>query len=368
MRRVVTPALIAAALSAAALCTAALCTAALLAMPVHAQTTTLRVATYYPDLTRKGPGLLLRDILGGKDPQIAAVVQTITALNADVVVLTDMDFDHGRVALSALADLLANAGTPYPHRFTSRPNTGHATGLDMDGDGRLGGPGDAQGFGFFAGKGGVAVLSRLPIDAANFRDFSDFLWVDLPGNTLGDSMANPARAAQRLSTTVHWNLPITLPNGTPLSLLIYRATPPVFDGPEDRNGRRNHDETAFWTQLLNGALPYAPPNPPFIILGDANLDPIDGDGRRAAINTLLADPRIQDPGQQGTFGRTDTRGDATRDTALYDFGGLRVDYVLPSADLQLTNAGVDWPLTGDLAASHTAASRHRPVWVDIKLP
>lgn len=339
-----------------------------LAPPATAQPTTLRIATYYPDLTRKGPGLLLRDILAGKDPQIAAVIKTIAALNADVLVLTDIDFDHGRVALTALADRLADAGSPYPHRFTSRPNTGMATGLDMNGDGRLGGPGDAQGFGFFAGKSGLAVLSRLPIIEPQFRDFSDFLWADLPNNTLGDSMANPARAAQRLSTTAHWDLPVTLPNGTPLHLLIYRATPPVFDGPEDRNGRRNHDETAFWTQLLNGTLPYAPPPAPFIILGDANLDPVDGDGNRTAINTLLGDPRIQDPAQTGIPGRPDTRGDATRDTALYNFGGLRVDYVLPSADVTITNAGVDWPLSGDLAAAHAAASRHRPVWVDIALP
>lgn len=345
----------------------ALSAALAIALPATAQDS-LRIATYYPDLTRKGPGLMLRDILSGKDAQVAAVVAVLADLDADILVLTDLDFDHGRVALTALADALAAAGAPYPHRFTSRPNTGMATGLDMDGDGRLGGPGDAQGFGFFAGKAGLAVLSRFPIDEAGFRDFSGFLWADLPGHIIEGSLAPPIQAAQRLSSTAHWDVPVILPGG-PLHLLIWRATPPVFDGVEDRNGRRNHDEAAFWLRLLDGALPFAPPSAPFVIIGDANLDPADGDGRRAAINALLTDPRLQDPAPQGQNSRMDAKGAAVFDTALYDFGGLRVDYVIPSADLTVLGAGVVWPDdNAPNAATLAAASRHRPVWVDIALP
>lgn len=337
-----------------------------LALPAGAQT--LRIATYYPDLTRKGPGLMLRDILSGKDAQVAAVVQVIADLDADILVLTDIDFDHGRVTLTALADALAKAGAPYPHLFTSRPNTGMATGFDMDGDGRLGGPGDAQGFGSFAGKGGMAVLSRFPVDEGAFRDFSAVLWADLPRNIIEDSLPPDSRKIQRLSSTAHWEVPVLLPSG-PLHLLIWRATPPVFDGPEDRNGRRNHDEAAFWLRLLEGALPFAPPPPPFVIIGDANLDAADGDGRRAAINALITDPRLQDPEPRAQNTRTDQKGKAAMDTALYDFGGLRVDYVLPSADLTVTAAGIIWPDDSDPhAQTLSAASRHRPVWVDITLP
>lgn len=349
----------------------ALALACILAMPLPALSeTTLRVATYNPDLARKGPGLLLRDILSGKDARIAAVLAVLVDLDADIVVLTEVDFDHGRVALTALADALAIAGAPYPHRFTSRPNSGMATGLDLDGDGRLGGPADAQGFGFYAGQGGLAVLSRLPIDEASFRDFSGFLWSDLPDNIIGDSLTPDARATQRLSTTAHWDVPVTLPDGTPLHLLIWHATPPVFDGPEDRNGRRNHDEAAFWLQLLDGALPFAAPDAPFILLGEAKLDPVDGEGRAGAITALLTDPRVQDPMPKGQHRRTDAgqSGDAALDTALYDLGGLRVDYILPSADLGVTAAGVVWPKDGTAQADTLAkASRHRPVWVDITL-
>lgn len=334
---------------------------------------TLRIATYNAGLSRSGPGLLLRDILKGDDPQIAAAVQVMASLDADVLVLTAVDYDLDLVALSAFADLLATAGAAYPYRFALRPNTGLTTGLDLDGNGYLGDARDAQGYGRFAGEAGMAVLSRLPIGAASARDFSGFLWRDLPGALLPDPF--PGADIQRLSTTGHWEVPVTLPDGRNLALLVWYATPPIFDGPEDRNGRRNHDEAAFWARLIDGALPFPAPATPFILLGDANLDPVDGDGLTAGIAGLLAHPKLQDPGPRGTSGRVDPgqQGDAALDTADYTAdagpGGLRVDYILPSADLTVTGSGVLWPPESDpLAATLATASRHRPVWVEITLP
>jgi len=110
---------------------------------------------------------------------------------------------------------------------------------------------------------------------------------------------------------------------------------------------------------------------PFVILGDANLDPVDGDGRNGAIRALLADPRVQDPAPKGSHNRVEPtqKGNPALDTALYDFGGLRVDFVLPSSDLRISGAGVMWPDVGAPNAANLArASRHRPVWVDIALP
>jgi hypothetical protein len=319
------------------------------------------VATYNVDMNRAGPGLLLRDLQKTQDPAIAAVVQSVVALGADVLVLTGFDYDLDGVALAAFADKLAKAGIVYPYRFSQRPNTGLATGLDLDADGRLGGARDAQGWGRFSGEGGMAVLSRLPIRAEEVRDFSGFLWRDLPGALLFDGMTDAAQAVQRLPTTGHWDVPVDLPGGGMLHLLAWAATPPVFDGVEDRNGRRNHDEAAFWKALLDGALPMAAPEAPFVVLGDANLDPVDGDGLPDALLKLLHHPALQDPPG------------AAHDTA--DFSGksgpgrLRVDYVLPSADLRVTASGVMWPEGNDpLAAELATASRHRPVWVDVALP
>ena len=349
----------------------ALC-ACLIWLLLHGTATaeTLRIATYNPEMTDQGPGLVLQSLRRGDDPKLVAVIEVIAALDADVLLLTGIDYDAGQQTLTELADTLAKAGVDYPYRVALRPNTGIPTGLDLDGNGRLGEPRDAMGYGRYPGAAGMTILSRLPIDTANIRDFSEFLWADLPDNLMQDIA--PIRAIQRLSTTGMYEVPVLLKTGKPLRLLTYYATPPVFDGPEDRNGRRNHDETAFWLRLIDGQLPYAAPTAPFIVLGQPNLDPMDGEGRPQAIRGLLAHPALQDTAPRGTHARVDAgqRGDAANDTALYDgIGGLRVEQVLPSADLIVAASGVMWPPEDDpMAGPLSAASRHHPVWVDIKLP
>ena len=339
------------------------------ALPLAAEP--LRIATWNVGLDRKGPGLLVNDLAKGDDPQIAAIVRVAVALQADVLLLTAVDYDRGGVALQLLADRMAAAGLDYPHRFALRPNTGLQTGFDVDGDGRVGDPRDAQGFGLFSGQGGMAILSRLPLDSAGARDFSGFLWRDLPGALIPDGTDPGLRDIQRLATTGFWDVPV-LTDAGPLHLLAWHATPPVFDGPEDRNGRRNHDEAAFWRLFLDGALPMPPPETPFVLLGDGNLDPADGDGLREGIAALLSHPALQDPQPRGNPARTDPAqtGDPALDTVLYaDLGGLRLDYVLPSASLTVTAAGVLWPDARDpLMADLVAASRHFPVWVELTLP
>ena len=226
-----------------------------------------------------------------------------------------------------------------------------------------------MGYGRFAGAAGMAVLSRYPF-APGVRDFSGLLWADLPGAMLPADMTVQGRAVQRLSTSGHWEVPVQGPGGV-LRLLCWYATPPVFDGPEDRNGRRNHDEAAFWLHLLDGVLEWPPPVGNFVLLGQSNLDPADGDGLRGAMAALLDHPGLQDPAPRGAHGRTEPgqRGDPGLDTALYDFGGLRVELILPSAGLQVVGSGVLWPADGDpFAAVLAAASRHRPVWVDVAAP
>jgi hypothetical protein len=343
---------------------------ALVLLAGSASADSLRIATWNVGLDRQGPGLLVQDLAKGEDPQIAAVVRVLVQLDADVILLTAVDYDRGGVALGLLADRLAAAGQDYPYRFALRPNTGLQTGFDVDGNGRIGEPRDAQGFGLFSGQGGMAILSRWPVEEGGVRDFSGFLWRDLPGARL-PQMEPGLAEVQRLATTGFWDAPVITPGG-PLHLLAWHATPPVFDGPEDRNGRRNHDEAAFWRLFLDGALPMAPPEAPLVLLGDGNLDPQDGDGLRDGIGSLLAHPALQDPAPRGSHDRAEPahRGDAALDTVLYDdLGGLRLDYVLPSAELGVTGAGVMWPPETDpLYPDLAAASRHFPVWVDVTLP
>lgn len=338
-----------------------------MALPVWAEP--VRVASYNVEMHRKAPGLMLRDILRGDD-QARAVAQVVAHVAPDVLLLQGVDYDADLHGVRALRDVISEAGIVYPHVFALLPNAGMATGLDMNGDGRLGRGADKQGFGFFAGQRGMALLSRWPIDEAGVQDFSGLLWRDLPGAELPEVEGVPfpsdeAQAVQRLSSVGHWIVPVVMPDGGVLSVMAFSATPPVFDGPEDRNGLRNADEIRLWAHVLNGDLGVAPKGR-FVIVGNANLDPGKGDGRHAAIRNLLAHPKVQDTRPRSAFGGTDTVD--WRDPSP---GDMRVGYVLPSADWKVVDAGVFWPAPGDadhevLRVDEVHASRHRLVWVDVE--
>lgn len=343
-----------------------------LAGAASAEPASLRLAVWNLEMARAGPGVLLRD-LGRGDPAAEHAAARIAARAPDAILLLGFDWDLEGRALAAFQALLAERGHAMPHAFAPRPNRGLATGLDLDGDGRLGEPDDAQGWGRFTGEGGMALLSRLPIEPA--RDFTSLLWRDAPGADLPEGVLAPdALAVQRLSTTGHWDVALRLPGGGRLRVLAWHATPPVFDGPEDRNGRRSADEARLWALYLDGRLGEAP-EAPFVLLGDANLDPEDGDGRREAIRALLDHPGLQDPAPRG--GGADApqeaadrahRGDPALDTA--DWGGdpgpgnLRVGYALPSSDLPVLASGLDWPAPD----RPEGASRHALIWVDVAPP
>ncbi len=333
----------------------------LLLLPFAAQAESLRVATFNTELQRDGPGLLLRDILRN-DAQVHAVVGVVAEAAPDIIALQGIDWDYDNRAIAALADLLAQAGQQYPFHFAGPPNSGLMTRLDLDGDGKRGGPGDAQGWGRFTGQRGMAVLSKFPIMQEEVRDFSHLLWKDVPGATLPvrDGVPFPsaeAQAQQRLSSTAHWIVPVDTPLGR-LNLMTFHATPPVFDGPEDRNGLRNRDEIRFWSVLLSGELGPAPTDR-FVLAGDANLDPTHGEGHKDAIQALLRHPLVQDPEP-----RDGTAADTT--VSWKAVGDRRVDYLLPSADWTVVNAGIYWADSdGTPHPAARKASRHRLVWADL---
>ena len=234
----------------------------------------------------------------------------------------------------------------------------------------------------------------LPIDAATVRSFRLMPWIALPGALLparADGGAFPSaegRTALRLSSRAHWDVPVRLPGGGTLHLLASDPTPPLFDGAEGFNRRRNHDEVAFWTAYLDGTafrddagLSAAAPPGPLVVLGDLGIDPVDGAGMKGAITALLAHPRLVDPRPEGEGGAAAAgaganarqRGPAAADTADWRDepgpGNLRVDYVLPSRELAVVASGVFWPAPGHpLAEAAVAASAHRLVWVDVALP
>lgn len=332
----------------------------------------IRIATFQTELSRRGPGLMLADILSGSDAQVAAVAAVIAAADADVLLLQGVDWDLQGAGLAALVEVLDAAGAAYSHRLALPPNSGVATGLDLDGDGRIGRAGDSQGWGAFTGVGGMALLSRLPV--AGVTDLSALLWADMPFADLPDGMTPEVRAVQRLSARGHWDVALALPSGSPLHVLAWHGTPPIPDGPAERNIRRTADEVRLWLAYLDGALDLAPPGGPVVVAGVANIDPVDGDGRKDAVAALLAHPRLSDPAPVAPGGSAAPdprhRGDPAQDTASFPDGpgNLRVSYILPDRRLKVTGAGILWPPPEDpFAETVAAASRHRLVWVDVEV-
>ena len=330
-----------------------------------------RIATFAAPLSRDGPGLLLRDLRKGDDPTIAAIIGVIDQVAPDIILLTDFDYDLDGQALDAFADMLER----FPYRFAALPNAGMPTGLDMDGDGYSGDARDAQGYGRFSGDGGMAVLSRYPIGPVT--DFSATLWKDVVGATMPSTKDGPfpsviAQDTQRLSSAAHWVVPILPPDALPFHLLVWSATAPVFDGPEDRNGLRNRDELRLWENLID-----TDPPDDFIVIGNANLDPADGEGLRAAMSAFLARDDLQDPLPISRGGQMaadpEHIGDPALDTADWPDrrpGNLRVSYVLPSREWTVQGAGVFWPARDDplamlLGDDGLLAGPHRLVWTDV---
>lgn len=272
---------------------------------------------------------------------------------ADILVLLDFDYDlHGR-ALGAFAKLISSfGGVRYSQSFSLMPNTGVPTGLDLDGDGRTGTPRDAQGYGEFSGQGGMAILSRFPILTDEVEDYShvlwsDYDWADLPIKEGALFPSESVLKQQRLSTTGHWIVPIALSDGSQIRLGVFHATPPAFDGPEDRNGKRNADEVRFWSHYLKEE----EHSRDLIIVGGANLDPVRGDGRREVIADLLSEPNLHDPFPSDTL---------TVDWSDLGLGHMRTDYILPSRAWSVEDSGTIWP-----AADDENSGRHALIWVDL---
>ena len=387
-------------------------TAATLAVAsVVAAAGSVRVATFNCSLNRNSAGALIADLSTPDNAQARVIAEIIQRVAPDVVLLNEFDYDETNSAITLFQEnylsVSQNGAEPidYPYSFWAPSNTGIPSGLDLDNSGAVAGPNDAFGFGFFPGQYGMVVYSRYPFDEDGIRTFQLFLWKDMPGALLPDdpNTAEPADwysteelAAFRLSSKSHWDLPVLVGDRT-LHILASHPTPPVFDGPEDRNGTRNHDEIRFWADYIDparssyiyddkGITGGLPAGACFVICGDLNADPLDGDSTADAVLQVLAHPLINDSNPPGSMGGVEAaalqgganslhKGDPFIDTA--DFadstpGNLRADYVLPSWTVPHVGGGIFWQTTTEPYFYLTGvfpfpSSDHRAVWADIAL-
>ncbi|WP_082803768.1 phytase [Anabaena sp. 4-3] len=404
-------------------------------------TNTIRFAQFNASLNRNAAGQLVSDLTNFDNPnndaatqarvnQAKTVAEIIQRNNPDVLLINEFDYSPEAVNLwrENFLQVSQNGATPvtYPYFYIAPSNTGIASGFDLNNNGAtVTTPGttgygdDAFGFGNFPGQFGMLLLSKYPIDTAKVRTFQNFLWQDMPGNLLTNdpTVDDPNTAVNenlngfyspeeinilRLSSKSHWDVPI-LVNGETVHVLVSHPTPPVFDGAEDRNGKRNHDEIRFWADYVTpgqgdyiyddgGQTGGLAAGSSFVIMGDQNADPNDGDSYNQAILQLLQNPNINTnviPSSPGAVEQTNLQGGVnnnhqsnpafdTADFADTSPGNLRADYVLPSSDLQISNSGVFWPsntvptfpLVGTFTSSLPGgfpSSDHRLVYADVQV-
>jgi hypothetical protein len=390
--------------------TAAVCICSI----AHAQSSQIRVATFNVEDVRSS------DLVRENQPRIKMVAEVIQRMRPNVILINEIAYDHpgvdgipedfepGQNALRFVENYVNRVsfeGTePIRYKAYMWPsNTGMHSGFDLDNDGEVtnsydqppasdaeGRPspqtklgrafgGDAWGFGTFPGQYAMAILvdERLTVLEEDVRTFRLMPWDYLAASFApadpdsGEAWYSDDEWAKfRLSSKSHWDVPVKLPNGAVVHMLCSHPTPPAFDGPEERNKRRNHDELRFWGDYLSqrgyivddsGSFGGLPRGEHFVILGDLNADPKDPAWEHNAIqDRILLHPRVgKDP---KPVSEIVLEGLDPTDTATW---GKRADYVLPSKRLVLLRSGIWRPM------SHSGSafpSDHFPVWAEIKVP
>jgi Endonuclease/Exonuclease/phosphatase family len=384
----------------------------------------VRFATFNASLNRGAAGQLVDNLSHPEQDtvfqrQARNVAEVIQRVRPDVLLINEFDYAPAAVRLfnDNFLGVSQNGADPihYAYSFIAPSNTGIPSGKDLDNNGSVGGPNDAFGFGFFPGQFGLVVYSKHPIDVDAVRTFQLFRWMDMPGALLPDDPSTAAPADWyspdeldifRLSSKSHWDVPIDV-GGKTVHFLVSHPTPPVFDGPEDRNGTRNHDEIRFWADYISpGQSDYIyddtgvhgglKPGSLFVIAGDQNSDPLDGDSIAGSAQQLTEHPLVNAKVTPESAGGPEAaalqgganlthRGDPRFDTA--DFadgapGNLHVDYVLPRKNMQIVDSAVFWPVQASPLFRLTGVfngavwgpvggfptSDHRLVWVDTTIP
>jgi len=370
------------------------------------QSIALRVATFNIEDLRTA------ELKGEPSDRVRAAAEIIQRIRPNVILINEIAYDMpggpgyeegdppGRNG-ARFAEILSTPQGPglaplNMTAFMEPVNTGRASGFDLDRSGeavtsipppdadeeiKRAYGNDAWGYGTFPGQYGMALLvdDRLEIERRFIRTFRLFPWMFMP-NALMPTRTNEegetepwypedARELFRLSSKSHWDVPIRLPNGELLHVLCSHPTPPAFDGPEQRNKRRNHDEIRFWGDYIDDA-DYIidderrpgglPASAHFVIVGDLNADPDEGGDIRDPIGSFLfnSSHTAPDPRPVADVSVEDLDAD---DTAVF---GLRVDYVLPSDSIATLRSGV-WrraPSEGEFPSDHF------PVWADLAIP
>jgi endonuclease/exonuclease/phosphatase family metal-dependent hydrolase len=351
-------------------------------------------------VSKLSPQILINQ-LANNSQQIKNIAQIIQTVAPDIIFLNEFDYisdpKHG-IECFIKRYLNHQQGTAeaidYPYYYYAPVNSGQPSPYDLTGDGIASGAGgDAWGFGFFPGHYAMVLLSRYPIEFKKIRTFKNFKWCDMPNAkrpripaiepVSGEFFYNDEIWQQiPLSSKSHWDISVKI-NGKDIHILASHPTPPVFDGTEQRNACRNHDEVRFWLDYISGEAAHyiyddygrrggLKPNERFVIVGDLNASVTDGNSHPQAITALLTHPKINDDTiaqSQGSSANQPHNPAAKYHTARW---AMRADYVLPSrTGIEVLTNGIFWPQKASAAyyliKNRRSSSDHRLVWSQLNL-
>ncbi|MRI31782.1 succinyl-CoA synthetase subunit alpha [Endozoicomonas sp. OPT23] len=373
--------------------------------------------------------------------QIQNVAEIIQRTRPDILVMAEFNnkgtgsnndaltnFRDNYLSLTQNSDV---GSFSYTHIKNVSTNTGLLSPFDLDNKGGTPAlPGDGWGFGFYHGQYAFAVASNYSF--TDYKSFQTFKWLAMPGaeNPVIDLCNGPERIPEgkncgdpwysdsaweqfRVSSKNHIDLAIEVPaQGSStlkkIHMLVSHPTPPVFDESARRNYKRNSAEIKFWDDYIK-AKDYFAPDPKgtngsttdekgglkqgdyFVVAGDLNADPYEGDGDRQTILGLLENPQVNtavttgsliptSKGAQEYLSSSVCKRNCQRNNGdtITSTSGLRLDHVIPSANLTVMRSGVFWPATGEpgrdlvddpkLGQGKGVSSDHRLVWVDLYIP
>jgi endonuclease/exonuclease/phosphatase family metal-dependent hydrolase len=324
----------------------------------------------------------------------AEVVQS--APDPDVLLINELDnnFQSGRQTdvhnAAAFLENYLNVpqrddlnGVDFDHFYAPDSNTGVPSGIDVVKDGHDLEPGtrdygnDSFGFGEYPGQYAMAIYSKHPIHADRIRTLREFRWQDLPEDRAptedrydsGVYLTEAELERFRLSSKTHADVPIWI-DGELVHAVISHPTPPVFDGDENLNGRRNYAEVKLVGDYVRGA-EYVyddqgnegglSEDTPFVVMGDMNAEPGGEDNYDTATENLIENPRILSEPLPESEGAAEVVGNPNA-TAEFE---IQADYVLPSTEFDIVDSAVVWPAEGEpLRPVVETASDHRMVWVE----
>lgn len=362
-------------------------------------TETVRVATFNvsmdatnhtPQGEQVNPDALV-NALKANHQQIKNIAEIIQRVRPDIILLNEFDYVPKEQGIEYFKKHYLNISQnkqhviDYPYSFIAPVNTGLATKFDLDNNGKTTGVmGDAQGFGFFEGHYGMAILSKYPINLEKLRTLQTFKYKDMPNAQMpvhpktGENWYNEQEwQAFRLSSKSFWDVPVVI-NDKTVHVLASHPTPPVFDGDEDRNGKRNHDEVRLIADYVTNK-PYIyddkgqkgglKENTRFVILGDLNAAPEGDKARLETTSQILNNPLINAQFIPKSDGAKEQYPQAYAQNFTANWQA-RVDYVLPSNyGFKIVDGGVFWPTENSeqyrLIKDRNASSDHRLVWLDL---